>query len=792
MSPNHTPTQSAASGGLIPAFEALARAKPARVPGPNWVPYATIAGVVLVTAALLVAFVLEDHKLQRAAAQRDVDSGAQRIGARLATISEALSTAALELGTGDAGERRFIRLARDLAASKSEVLAVARVDMSGRSEFVAGNPALVAAMTEALGPLPHGAAGFVSVSDDAARPTLVYVARVDRRTRPIGALVGVIDSVQLIREGVEAEIGDKYQLGLRAGELWLGGAAIRPSERAAHAAAVPTLPAHFKLVGAPVPTTSPLRDRAMPWVIVALAAAIVIALAALVRHTIRQAAVDRALLAETALRRAMENSLATGLRVLDMEGTIRYVNRAFCRMTGWSEPDLVGTGAPFRYWPPDQITENEIKHRRVLAGDVPAEGFEVVAARPDGSRFDARMYVSPLQDDAGRQIGWLSSMTDVTEPNRIRNALAEAHRQFLTVLEALDAAVSVIDDGAQPALLFANRGYRAWLGEHAAGHVRLAAALAERQVAGGVVHDPQTHRWFDARIRSIRWPAQTDGGERRASLLIAADITLRKATEEITRKQQEKVQFTARLMTLGEMASSLAHELNQPLTAIANYCEGTLARVAAGRISEAELRAALDKTSAQAQRAGQIIRRIREFVKRSEPRRQPTPVERIVEDAVGFAQIDASKKSVPIEVDIEPGLPALDADALLIEQVLLNLLNNAIDATVATGSSPRPVRLRVNRYGAFAEVQVIDQGTGIADAQRARLFQPFFSTKPEGMGMGLAICRSIVEYHGGGLTLETNPPPASGTTARFTLPLAADASTQPAIESRLTIESASP
>ena len=772
----------------MPAFEALARTRPDRVPRPNWVPYASIAAVVLVTGALLLAFVFEDRKLQRAAAQRDVDSGAQRIGARLATISESLSTAALELGAGGSGELRSSLLVREMAAAKPEVRLVVQIDLAGRAEFIDGNPAMIVAMQDELAALLHGSPGFAAVTDDAARLSLAYVARFDRRGAPAGALVAVIDTDQLIQTGVEDEISDKYQLALHAADARFGVAAVGPNERNAHASAVPTLPAKFRLVGALVPTTAPLRDRAMPWVIAALAAATVIALVALARHTIRQTGVDRALLAETALRRAMENSLATGLRVLDLDGTIRYVNRAFCRMTGWNESDLVGTRAPFRYWPPDQLAENESKHRRILAGDISAEGFEVEALRPDGSRFDAHMYVSPLQDDAGRHIGWLSSMTDVTEPNRIRNALAEAHRQFLTVLEALDAAVSVIDDGAQPALLFANRGYRAWLGENASGHVRLAAALAERNIAGGEVHDPPTNHWFDARIRPIRWPAQADGGERRASLLIAADITVRKATEEITRQQQEKVQFTARLMTLGEMASSLAHELNQPLTAIANYCEGTLARVAAASISDTELRSALEKTAAQAQRAGQIIRRIREFVKRSAPRRRPASFLRIVEDAVGFAQIDAGRKSVPIEVDIEPGLPALDADALLIEQLLLNLLNNAIDATVAAGR-PRPVRLRVCRRGEFAEVQVIDQGIGIDETQRARLFQPFFSTKPEGMGMGLAICRSIVEYHGGQLLLEANPPPARGSTACFTLPLVADAAIQPVTEFQPVTES---
>jgi signal transduction histidine kinase len=235
-------------------------------------------------------------------------------------------------------------------------------------------------------------------------------------------------------------------------------------------------------------------------------------------------------------------------------------------------------------------------------------------------------------------------------------------------------------------------------------------------------------------------------------------------------------------MTMGEMASSLAHELNQPLTAITNYSEGTLARLARGGMTPEELKAALAKTVAQAQRAGGIIRRIREFVKRSEPRRRPTPAARIVEDAIAFAEIEATKRRIAIVADVDPRLPPVDADPILIEQVLLNLLKNAIDSMEGAVVSRIDVRVR-RASESTAEFAVIDRGAGIAPEHLPNVFAPFFSTKADGMGMGLNICRSIIEFHQGQLAVERNPEPAGGTVMRFTLPLAVS---EPAAESAAT------
>jgi len=239
---------------------------------------------------------------------------------------------------------------------------------------------------------------------------------------------------------------------------------------------------------------------------------------------------------------------------------------------------------------------------------------------------------------------------------------------------------------------------------------------------------------------------------------IATDITTRKQAQELARQQEEKLHFTSRLMTMGEMASSLAHELNQPLAAINNYCSGTVALVKAGRTQSDTLLPVLEKTAQQAVRAGMIIKRIREFVKRSEPKRQAARVSDIVADAVGLAEIEARKRRIRILTEIRSRLPVIYVDPVLIEQVLVNLLKNAAEAMYAAhpNATDAVIRVIVKLDAGFACISVVDQGPGVDEAAIERLFEPFYSTKSDGMGMGLNICRSIIESHRGRLWVVNN------------------------------------
>lgn len=504
-----------------------------------------------------------------------------------------------------------------------------------------------------------------------------------------------------------------------------------------------------------------VRQNRLIGVVLALSVVIVIALLMLWRYTRYRSEAEAALIAETGFRRAMENSMSTGMRVLDLEGRIAYVNPAFCRMIGWNEADLIGRLPPFPYWVPGRHESHQQTLDNVLTGKTPSSGLELEAQRRDGSRFNARMYVSPLRDPNGTQIGWMTSMTDITEPKRIREALTAAHERFMTVLEGLDDAISVTADTNEGLeLLFANRTYRRFFGAQTNGHDELLAGRRGRYTDESVeIYSASVQRWFEVQHRMLAW---TDG--RRVRLQVARDITERRHHEEASRIQQEKIQITSRLTTMGEMASSLAHELNQPLTAITNYSMGAVAMVKAGHTDLDKLLPALEKASSQAQRAGKIISRIREFVKRSEPRRQSIQIDTVIENAISLAEIHARKRQIVIERQIPEQLPDVLADPILIEQVLLNLLKNGLESMEQ--SEIGNLVVSVNIHDDQIEVAVVDRGHGLTDPER--LFEPFFSTKTEGLGMGLNICRTIIESHHGRLWASNNP--EGGTTFRFTLP----------------------
>jgi PAS domain S-box-containing protein len=492
-----------------------------------------------------------------------------------------------------------------------------------------------------------------------------------------------------------------------------------------------------------------------------------------------QAQAVQALQSEIAFRRALESAMTVGLRVLDLQGRITYVNAAFCRMTGWPADELIGQSAPFAYWAQEDHAQYTAYLARELSGQAdPRHGMQMRVKRKDGSQFDARMYVSPLRDAGERHIGWLATMTDITGPASIRRELAASQERFITVLGALDAAVSVAPLGSQ-VLLYANRQYRRWFGDGAAGHLMLLERGGTAQprdhnnfhaadawaglpadnpgadhAAGRVeVHVGHLDRWLEVRSRYLTW---VDG--RLAQIVIATDFTARHRAEEQAALQTERAETASRLITMGEMASSVAHELNQPLTAISNYCHGIIRRIEAGRIEPAELLAALEKTAHQAQRAGQVITHIRSFIKRSEPNCQWTQAETVTEQAVELAGIALRRRQVRLTWHCAPELPPLWADPILIEQALLNLLKNGAESidTARRVAANRVVDLQVDgdMLDGLAAVRftVSDTGGGLSPQVQTRLYETFFSTKSDGLGIGLSLCRSIVEAHQGRIT----------------------------------------
>lgn len=636
--------------------------------------------------------------------------------------------------------------------------------------------------------------------DDFGNGFVTLQTPVMRDREYLGSIAAVFSVEGILKHDIPPELSAKYKISITDVN----------NRELASTSSRPRLPrdAHYDLPLDPpgqgltvrvyaYPQMTNLTNNTLVWLVAGLSCFVLWSLWSLWKHTRQRFEAQQALYAEAFFRRAMENSVLIGMRVLDMHGRITHVNPAFCRMTGWDEADLVGKTAPFPYWPRDAYPEMQRQLDMTLRGKAPSSGFELRVRRKDASMFHARLYVSPLIDSSGRQTGWMSSMTDITEPKRAREELAAAHERFTTVLESLDAAVSVLAaDEAE--LLFANRYYRHLFGIRPDGHLELsgggfdstqassdsidmvdafaglpATALTESTADAQEVYVESIQKWFEVRRQYIQW---VDG--HLAQMQIATDITTRKKAQELAHQQEEKLQFTSRLMTMGEMASSIAHELNQPLAAINNYCSGTVALVKSGRGTAETLLPALEKTAQQALRAGMIVKRIREFVKRSEPKRQAARVADIVADAVGLAEIEARKRRIRIVTEIRARMPIIYVDPVLIEQVLMNLMKNAAEAMgeVKDPNTDGLIRVVADIDAGFVDIRVIDQGPGVDEASAERLFEPFYSTKSDGMGMGLNICRSIIESHRGRLWVVNNIEAdgrVSGATFHCSLPIGA-------------------
>jgi two-component system sensor kinase FixL len=251
------------------------------------------------------------------------------------------------------------------------------------------------------------------------------------------------------------------------------------------------------------------------------------------------------------------------------------------------------------------------------------------------------------------------------------------------------------------------------------------------------------------------------------------DLTDQQITENRLKELQSEVTHMSRFTALGEMASTLAHEINQPLTAINNYLKGCHRLLERFQDDTAVmLRDAVGKAAEQALRAGQIIRRLREFVARGDSERRIESLPKLIEDASTLALIGAKENGVAVSFRLDPEADRVMADRIQVQQVLVNLIRNAIDVLAESPGRRELEIATVARGASLAEVSVADSGNGLAPEVTAHLFQPFVTTKEKGMGLGLSICRTIVEAHGGRIWVE--PRPGRGTIFHFTLRMASE------------------
>ena len=396
----------------------------------------------------------------------------------------------------------------------------------------------------------------------------------------------------------------------------------------------------------------------------------------LARDVRRRSLAEAALADALSFRKAMEDSVVTGLRARDLDGRITYVNPAFCRMVGFGAEELVGTQPP-PYWPPEHVEGYRRRQASRLAGAGEAhsrEAFETTFMRKNGERFPVMIFEAPLLGSAGRHNGWMSAVLDLSSQRRV---------------------------------------------------------------------------------------------------------------EEISRQQQERLQATARLATAGEMASLLSHELNQPLSAIAAYAAGSLnllADQARGESPQADLwplmNQALQRIAEQAERAGRVIKSVHDFVRRRESARESVSIDALIEAIQPLVSLQARKSGTKIEVDMCEPVPRAICDRAMVEQVLLNLTRNGIQAMQGAEAQRRRVlTIRVRRkHLQWVHISVHDRGPGIGPDVERQLFTPFFTTRTEGMGLGLSVCRTIVEQHGGAFefcNLRDAAGSVCGAEFGFTLPAAA-------------------
>ena len=497
----------------------------------------------------------------------------------------------------------------------------------------------------------------------------------DALGRPAGRLVVRYSPSLMLREAVPWWLSHEYDVRLVDGfgqviadPLNSGGASAPPDQSHRHSLE-PAMPDTYLELS--------LREAPRPWwlrlpiVLMGVFLALIVAATALLRWQMNEIRrTEAALRTEAAWRQAMEDSLTVGLRARDMDGTLVYVNRAFCDLVGFGPEELIGRATPMPYWPPDAIADSMSRHLRNMAGGAPRDGYEARWVRKDGRPIDVMLFEAPLVDASGRHIGWMGSILDITE---------------------------------------------------------------------------------------------------------------RKRLEERERHQTDAVAHQARLTMLGEVASALAHQLNQPLTSITGYAAGVKRLLERAGQPDARLVDAMTRLGDQAAEAGRIVKRIREFLTRRSPQRETMDLGEAAHRALALLARELRRLQLHVEWAVAPGLPPVDADPVLIEQVVLNLVRNACDEMTALPAAQRRLRVAIARAGTsaaagardaegFLRLDVDDSGPGLRGRSVEQLVTPFYSTKPEGMGMGLAICRSIIEAHHGAFDAVASP--LGGARFSVTLPLA--------------------
>jgi two-component system sensor kinase FixL len=470
------------------------------------------------------------------------------------------------------------------------------------------------------------------------------------------------------------------------------------------------------------------------------------------------------------------------LVALSTSGRIQLINRKGCEVLGQREADLLGSDWIDACVAAERRDQARLHLRRLAECTTPEVSceYEVVGAdqRP---RLVAWRCVA-MRDNDGGLTGFLLSGEDITEKRAIE-AAAERTRALLNEAQEIakfgNFEVYLPDDGDD---FWSPQMYRIFGLDPAADRLSV-------QRVNDMVHPEDRARcereWQEAIVRPgsyvseyrivtpagqvhhVRSNFQTKPGPGGRLRLFGTliDVTDAKRAEHEAAAASQRMAHVARLATMGEMAAAIAHELNQPLSAIANYASAATRilppaeAAAADPESQEDVRNALAQISAQALRAGEVIRRLRSLVQKRDARRDKVDVNQLVTEVVAFSRSDARLNNVELRTELEPDLPPLHVDGIQIQQVLLNLVRNSIEAMAGRPTADREVVVRTARDGSSGIViRVADNGCGVPATLVAEIFDPFCTTKETGTGLGLAISRSIAEAHRGSLAYEPNVP----------------------------------
>lgn len=489
------------------------------------------------------------------------------------------------------------------------------------------------------------------------------------------------------------------------------------------------------------------------------------------------------------LIRVIAGAIPAGVFIAQ-HGRVCYANELGAQMLGRRPQDLVG--APFEpiVHPADQAMIAD-RVAAEAAGDHAPQRFEVRVVSRDGST--RWLDVSTVEIEYGGSPARLAAVLDISDRRQSEETLRETRERL--ELAIIGAELGVWDwNVATHEVVYSDR-WASMLGYHAADLDHSYEAwerLVHPEDKDRVLRLLHQHlegrtRYYEVehRLRCVdgswKWVLacgrvmlRDEQGRPLRMSGTHMDISDRKRAEELTRAHQERVAHVARVITVGELASGLAHELAQPLSAILYYARSCSARLGDGAWSGPQVLEALDKIAHQAERAGEVVRRTKAFVRERQPLSEPADLNAVIRESVALAEPVAQEHQVRFTLRLADPTPAIKLDRIQIQQVLLNLLRNAAESMTATASERRVVEVESHAAGdAWVRVRVRDHGPGVDPAILNRALDAFVSTKPGGTGLGLAISRSIIEAHGGKLELQRAP--GGGAIASFTLPTGAEA-----------------